>query len=154
MFAYSNLRHALGVAPYESLSEPNWQGFDEGEASYELAAEINDFFAARPGPHRPVVRLVQHGVWPVVAAVVLHEYHAGRPLAVEPNWLFMFGERFTPTGEETEELLFGGEHFHRCASTDPNLAFVAMSQRIYVYQRAPLVAAHPHCPDLAFVAPG
>ncbi len=152
LFAYSNFRHALAVAPYKSLSEPNWSGFDEGKATAELATEINAFLDARAGPHKPVVRLVQHGVWPVVAAVVLHSYHEGRPLAVEPNWLFMFGEQFAPTGEETEELLFGWEHFHRCVSGDPRLTFVAASHGIYVYQRVASLGAHP-CQNLAFVIP-
>ncbi len=153
LLAYSNFRHALDVAPYKSLSEPNWSGFDEGRATAELATEINAFLDARAGPHKPVVRLVQHGVWPVVAAVVLHTYHEGRPLAVEPNWLFMFGEQFAPTGDETGELLFGWSHFHQCVAGDPDLTFVAESHRIFVYQRVPLLEAHPRCADLAFVIP-
>lgn len=153
LLAYSNFRHASGIVPHRSLSEPNWSEFDEGKASAELAAEINAFLAARAGLHKPEVRLVQHGVWPVVASVVLHEYHEGRPLAVEPNWLFMFGPQFAPNGEETEELLFGWSHFHRCVSGDPGLTFVAESHGIFVYHRVPVVEAHPRCPRLAFVIP-
>lgn len=153
LLAYSNFRHASGIVPYGSLSEPNWSEFDEGKASAELAAEINAFLAAHAGPHKPEVRLVQHGVWPVVASVVLHEYREGRPLAVEPNWLFMFGPQFAPTGEETEDLLFGWSHFHQCVSRDPGLTFVAESNGVFVYQRVPVVEAHPGCPGLAFVIP-
>ncbi len=146
VLAYSNFRHALAISPYESLNEPDWEGFDEGRAADELAAQIDEFFSERPGSHEPVVRLVQHGVWPVVAAVVLRKYHEGQPLAVERNWLFMFGEQFAPRGEETEELLFGAGPFHRCASGRPDLTFVAKSGDIYVYHRAPPEEAHPRCP--------
>ncbi|MDQ3932485.1 MAG: hypothetical protein M3252_06590 [Actinomycetota bacterium] len=153
LLAFSNFRHASAIVPNRSLSEPNWPGFDEGRASAELAAEISAFLDSRAGPHKPVVRLVQHGVWPVVASVVLHEYHQGRSLAVEPNWLFMFGQQFAPSGEETEELLFGWSHFHRCVTGDPDLTFVAESHRLFVYQRVPVLEAHPRCTDLAFVIP-
>ncbi|MFN2556426.1 MAG: hypothetical protein ABR592_06050 [Nitriliruptorales bacterium] len=158
VLAFSNVRHALAIAPYEALSEPDWVGFDEGRAADALTAQIDGFLSTRPGPHEPVVRLVQHGVWPVVAAVVLRMYHEGHPLAVEPNWLFMFGEQFVQTGEETEELLFGAGHFHRCASGRPDLTsvatFVAGTREVYVYHRVPPLEAHPRCPrNLAGVVP-
>jgi hypothetical protein len=38
--------------------------------------------------------------WPAAAAILDQLYREGRPAAVDPKWVFLFGERFHPTGAE------------------------------------------------------
>ena len=52
-----------------------------------------------------LVRPANEEVWPLAAGLVLHLHRNGLEFAVDEDWLFMFGRRFSPTGKETKEIL-------------------------------------------------
>jgi hypothetical protein len=57
-------------------------------------------------PGGPVlVRIASLDTWPAAATILDQFYREGRPAAVDPQWVFLFGERFRRTGSEKREVV-------------------------------------------------
>lgn len=68
------------------------------------AAAVSSYLE-REKVSRPLV-YVAHPVWEDVAGVVLMLQKSGIDVAIEPGWVFMFGQSFAPIGMEDCELVF------------------------------------------------
>jgi hypothetical protein len=57
-------------------------------------------------PPEPVlVHIASLDTWPAAAAILGQLYREDRPAAVDREWLFLFGERFRPSGAERREVV-------------------------------------------------
>ena len=68
-------------------------------ASADLAA-----YLGREGLHRPFLRIAQP-TWGDATGIVLALTNAGVPVAIEPDWIFMYGAQHAATGEEDCEVV-------------------------------------------------
>jgi hypothetical protein len=70
-----------------------------------LTAAADRWMSAR-GIRKPTVFIPHPERWPDAAGIVLQLHRAGRPVSVESPWLYMFGKRFAPDGDEDGSLIF------------------------------------------------
>jgi hypothetical protein len=52
-----------------------------------------------------LVHIASLDTWPAAATILGQLYREDRPAAVDPEWLFLFGERFRPSGAERREVV-------------------------------------------------
>jgi hypothetical protein len=88
------------------------------------------------GPERtskPVVHIEQE-VWPVGAGLVLQLYKHGRRVAVERDWVSMFGSPFSASGGEIP-LIVAGQRFHdeAAAGNAEEPMLLAGENGVYLY---------------------
>ena len=60
----------------------------------------------RHGSKGTQVFITQADRWPTAAGVILQFDRDDRPVAVTPDWHFMWGDRFDATGREDTALIF------------------------------------------------
>jgi hypothetical protein len=58
------------------------------------------------GSRRAQVFITQPDRWPTAAGLILQFDRESRPVAVTPEWHFMFGDKFDPNGREDTALIF------------------------------------------------
>jgi hypothetical protein len=87
------------------------------------AAAVADYLD-RERLERPLV-YVSQSTWGDVAGIVLMLQKSNRPPTIEPNWLFMFGQPFAPTGAEDTELVFADSVRRRSLVQDSRYTTVA-----------------------------
>jgi hypothetical protein len=92
-----------------------------------------DRFIAEHGNARPVVHIAQDA-WPVAAGIVLRLYKHGRPVAVEHDWVSMFGPSFAPAGREIP-LMVADRRFHESVERSPGIPpqLIASDGDVYLY---------------------
>jgi hypothetical protein len=56
-------------------------------------------------PEPVLVHIASLDTWPAAATILGQLYRQDRPAAVDPEWLFLFGERFRPSGAERREVV-------------------------------------------------
>ena len=88
------------------------------------------------GPERtmkPVVHIGQD-VWPVAAGLVLQLYKHDRRVAVERDWVSMFGSHFSANGGEIP-LMVAGQRFHdeTAARSGKQATLLAGENGVYLY---------------------
>lgn len=81
----------------------------------------------------PMLRIASHDSWPATAGIALKLYKRSLPFAVDPEWLFMFGEHFRSPTAPGRELLIGDRAFHEEARSLPDRRLLATHNDTYVY---------------------
>lgn len=100
---------------------------DAARTVADIAPKVGAFIDAHPGP--TLIRLSESN-WGEAAGVILDLYKTRRTVAVEPDWLVMFGEPLAPTGRETRELILGDEAARNAALSRPGATLIANSERL------------------------
>ena len=95
-----------------------------------VGRRVEDFLRRHPG-EPPLVRVSQSN-WGDAAAVVLRVRKARLPVAIEPEWLVMFGEPFAPTGRESRELILADPATFERARHAPGAVVIAETDAVSV----------------------
>jgi hypothetical protein len=84
------------VKTVETFDDPNVKTITAAATRYMDARRVRKFLVVIPYTDR----------WAEAAGVVLQLAREGRPVSVEPSWLFMFGEEFATRSKEDGVLAF------------------------------------------------
>lgn len=112
---------------------------DEGtRAVMAVSGQVGAYLDSHPGG-TPLVRLSESN-WQEAAGVILQLYKSGRALAIEPDWVVMFGEPLAPRGRETRELFLADETAREIALRKPGSRLIAGTDRLsaVIVDRDPL----------------
>jgi hypothetical protein len=76
-----------------------------GAGSIGVKTAVGDFrsYLDQHGIRRPMLR-ISHAVWPFAAGFILELSRAGRPVAVESRWIYMYTDAFGANGSEDAEF--------------------------------------------------
>jgi len=85
---------------------------------------------------RPLIR-VNQATWPITAGLVLQLYKSKILCRVESSAVWMFGEPFTPRGDEDFELMINDGDLHRLSIKGPGRITV-LDQPPYFVEGRPL----------------
>jgi hypothetical protein len=93
------------IVGVRQLYDTSRLGPDETVRRIQEGATAVSTYLAREGLRRPLIYITQP-TWGDVAGIILILHKSGRPAAVEPAWVFMFGPTFAATGHEDCGLVF------------------------------------------------
>jgi hypothetical protein len=129
------------IAGVGQLLDKNRAREDRTVRRVRLGAAAVTAYLARERVHRPVIYITQP-TWPDVAGVVLILQKSGRPAAVEPAWVFMFGTPFAPTGTEDCGLVFADPDRRRSLLLDSRYTTIMEWPELSIHAVKPPVPAN------------